>query len=443
MKRINHLLALFLLVFSTSAIAVDPVTGLISDSHLTDTAENNPDIRFSWDVSSDMTVIGYAFVLDTEPQTLPPAVPLGDQNVNSVTLSTNTLSGDGTYYFHIRAVNNEGQGSAPVHLGPFIIDTQAPSANASPSGGNFDAPQNVELSANESGKIFFTTDGSVPTTDSPEYASAISVQSDITITFLPQDVAGNLGTIVTENYVLSGVMADMTAPFSSASPAGGTYDTVQEVRLSANEAATIYFTVDGSMPTLSSSVYRQPLSVTADTTLRFFAVDQSNNQESAVNSEDYAIRSTVRNALGISNLGAALDINAHIAPFVSGSSGVLGNNIDVPNSDVVVVRTMVEPDTTHVGMSADMLLVAIYTVNDVASIFMREGDANWQLWDGLASSLASAGRIESLLVRQNLNVVQGPVSVLLPGSLIIYAGYRLDDGSLVFNGLEPIRFVIN
>ena len=45
--------------------------------------------------------------------------------------------------------------------------------------------------------------------------------------------------------------ADITAPTTTASPAGGSYTSIQSVTLSANEPATIYYTIDGSTPTTS------------------------------------------------------------------------------------------------------------------------------------------------------------------------------------------------
>ena len=83
--------------------------------------------------------------------------------------------------------------------------------------------------------------------------------------------------------------ADITAPTTTASPAGGSYTSIQWVTLSANETATIYYTTDGSTPTTSSSTYSTAISISADTTLKYFAVDSSGNSET-VKTETYVIR---------------------------------------------------------------------------------------------------------------------------------------------------------
>ncbi len=80
---------------------------------------------------------------------------------------------------------------------------------------------------------------------------------------------------------------DTNPPVVTAVPGGDTYTEPVSVTLSADESATIYYTTDGSTPTTSSETYQDPLAVSGDTTLRFFAVDDAGN-ESAVTTEQYA-----------------------------------------------------------------------------------------------------------------------------------------------------------
>lgn len=71
--------------------------------------------------------------------------------------------------------------------------------------------------------------------------------------------------------------SDTTSPAVSASPAGNTYGETFSVTLSVNEAATIYYTLDGSNPTEASAIYSEAIPITADTTLKFFAKDEAGN----------------------------------------------------------------------------------------------------------------------------------------------------------------------
>ena len=68
-----------------------------------------------------------------------------------------------------------------------------------------------------------------------------------------------------------------TPPAVRATPQRGTYTLPQTVTLTANEPATIYYTLDGSTPTTSSPQYNAPISVNQATTVIFFAVDRAGN----------------------------------------------------------------------------------------------------------------------------------------------------------------------
>ncbi|MFC4024413.1 PHB depolymerase family esterase [Oceanobacillus longus] len=77
-------------------------------------------------------------------------------------------------------------------------------------------------------------------------------------------------------------------PETTASPNGGTfYDSVR-VELNTNEPATIYYTVDGTKPNVNSTIYMEPITITEDTTLKFFSQDSDGNTES-IKQEAYII----------------------------------------------------------------------------------------------------------------------------------------------------------
>ena len=88
---------------------------------------------------------------------------------------------------------------------------------------------------------------------------------------------------------------DSTPPKTAASPASGLYGEAQAVTLTANETATIYYTLDGTTPAIGGeNTTSGPSPVTGiqisndSTLLQFFAVDSSGNRE-AVKSQTYVI----------------------------------------------------------------------------------------------------------------------------------------------------------
>jgi hypothetical protein len=70
---------------------------------------------------------------------------------------------------------------------------------------------------------------------------------------------------------------DTLAPVLTINPNGNTFATTQTVTLSTNETATIYYTLDGSIPTEASAVYTAPLSLSTTTVLKAFAKDTAGN----------------------------------------------------------------------------------------------------------------------------------------------------------------------
>jgi len=88
---------------------------------------------------------------------------------------------------------------------------------------------------------------------------------------------------------------DTIVPTVSASPAGGSYKSPQNVTLTATDNRDpdprIYYTLDGTTPTTSSTLYTVPILINA-TTLKFIAVDGSGNI-SPVQTETYTIDTVV------------------------------------------------------------------------------------------------------------------------------------------------------
>ena len=70
-----------------------------------------------------------------------------------------------------------------------------------------------------------------------------------------------------------------TPVLTRAWPAGGVFGRPQTVTLFTDRPATIYYTRDGSVPTLDASRYTTPLTIERDTVLRYFSLDAYGNRE--------------------------------------------------------------------------------------------------------------------------------------------------------------------
>lgn len=82
---------------------------------------------------------------------------------------------------------------------------------------------------------------------------------------------------IEDSYSFTTATSDTVLPAVIANPKGGLFASTQGVSLIVSKIATTYYTLDGSTPTESSSVYSAPLNISENTTLKFFSKDTENN----------------------------------------------------------------------------------------------------------------------------------------------------------------------
>jgi N-acetylneuraminic acid mutarotase len=141
----------------------------------------------------------------------------------------------------------------------------------SPPAGTYPTAQSVTISDTTSdATIYYTTDGSMPTTSSNEYSGAISVSTSETIRAVAVASGYNNSYVANAVYAVNALPTAATPVFD---PPAGTYATAQSVTISdTTPGATIYYTTDGSPPTTSSNVYSSPITVSEPLTIEAIAV---------------------------------------------------------------------------------------------------------------------------------------------------------------------------
>ncbi|MEK4922395.1 chitobiase/beta-hexosaminidase C-terminal domain-containing protein [Cytobacillus sp. FSL R5-0569] len=163
---------------------------------------------------------------------------------------------------------------------PPPADTTAPVLTIT-AGGPFTGTKTVFISVNETADIFYTLNGSTPTTSSTKYTAPLSVTATTTLKAFARDTTGNNSSVQTVTYTLdtSGqTPADTTPPVLTITPAA-TFSDTQKVNMSINETGTIWYTVDGSDPVTSGTrvQYSSTVTLTATTTVKVYAVDTAGN----------------------------------------------------------------------------------------------------------------------------------------------------------------------
>src|SRR4030067_2868229 len=131
-----------------------------------------------------------------------------------------------------------------------------------------------------------------------------------------RDVIGN----VSESY-MDAIIFDTTPPSTTASPASGGFPGPLTITLTTDEPATMYYTIDGSAPSPPSYIYSAQISITENTTLKYFAVDSLGNQES-VKTGSYGINVI---DLIVSSLSAPSSIYTGVSYTVSNTVKNIGN----------------------------------------------------------------------------------------------------------------------
>jgi hypothetical protein len=126
-----------------------------------------------------------------------------------------------------------------------------------------------------------------------------------------------------ESWRPSQANAALTVAFS---PGAGTFVGNETVALSAPEGADIYFTTDGSLPTLGSPVYKDPLTLDASTRLRAFAATPGASGDVATATRQHGPVATevyLRVDTGVRNLTSHLPVIL-IHTFESGELDAYG-----------------------------------------------------------------------------------------------------------------------
>jgi len=115
-------------------------------------------------------------------------------------------------------------------------------------------------------KIYYTTDGSTPTTESTLYTEPITVEEDMTIKAIAITHASEIVSVEYE-VIVPKVQNPVFYPESGEVESGSTVEIV-----CGTEGAVIHYTTDGSKPTGKSATYKEGIVIEKDTVIKAIAM---------------------------------------------------------------------------------------------------------------------------------------------------------------------------
>jgi YVTN family beta-propeller protein len=236
-------------------------------------------------------------VIDVATQTVSATIPVG-QSPGGISFTPNghaayvantldnTISVINTGTLKVTATIPVGKNPQPV--GNFIapaLPTPTPKPVFTPAAGTYTSAQSVKITDTVNGAvIYYTTDGTAPTSSSTEYSDPVSVLQTQTIKALAIAV-GSKSAVASAHYAIT-VSKTATPVFE---PVAGTYSSAQSVTITdATSGAEIYYTTNGATPTTKSTKYTVAIPVSKTETIKAIATATAHSQ-SAVASALYTI----------------------------------------------------------------------------------------------------------------------------------------------------------
>ena len=155
----------------------------------------------------------------------------------------------------------------------------------SPAAGIYGPGQQVKIIDSTAGAaIYYTTTGTPPSKSSTKYSKAITLRATETIKAIAVASDFNSSAVASAKYTILPPAATPTF-----SVRGATYKSAQTVKIAdTTKKATIYYTINGTVPTASSKKYGKALVVSKSETIEAIAIAHGHSQ-SAVAKAKYII----------------------------------------------------------------------------------------------------------------------------------------------------------
>ncbi|RJP15008.1 MAG: hypothetical protein C4520_20785 [Candidatus Abyssobacteria bacterium SURF_5] len=189
------------LYFITCLIATVPLLLFSASASEAAVYLNQPLVNLSWSSSGAPDTKGYEVHRSTTYNGV--FTKISATLIEASTWTDSNVADGSTYYYKLTAIDTCGNVSGlSIASDAAVIDLSAPSVSANPPGGTYRQSVSVMLEANEPSTIYYTTDGSVPTTSSAVFSAPIILAKSTVLKYIAVDRASNKSQTMTSTYTL-------------------------------------------------------------------------------------------------------------------------------------------------------------------------------------------------------------------------------------------------
>lgn len=233
--------------------------------------------------------------------------------------------------------------------------------------GNYNEVIAIKLSANTTGKIYYTLDGSIPNRNSEVYTAPLILESgEYQINSVFVNEFGVLSEVVKKQYLIDVAIP----PAPEVSPKTGVYNMPTMIEVNVPALCDVYYTTDGSLPTQDSILYTNPIAMTIGNSNFKFVAYSSDGIGGEITSRQYTL--SIQTAISI---GEAVNL---LVPALQEKGVILDFEGNLPNlsgHNVYIASTIIDVGGLYYYLVVEYHVDLLGTYTKTGNIYGVGGDS--------------------------------------------------------------------